>query len=172
MHTEEGQQRQKRKENRVAKVFTTAGLDCDRERHRDLRKLQSTSARVDFQLKRDEDVIFNHEVDEHQHNDRMVSCETRRMADVTAHLRLEGFKGKAVWIRYNPDAFKVEGAKRRVKREERERILVEFLKTYKPQLDMEIIYMFYDTIAGKPAIFLDPDYPEELKKCVTRVIVG
>jgi hypothetical protein len=59
---------------------------------------------------------------------------------------------------------------RAVYRKTRYQKLINLLQTHKPEIPLEICYMFYNTTAGKPDILTDPDFPESLRECVTVVI--
>ena len=110
------------------------------------------------------------ETDEVQHKGYPVACEVRRMTDVVAAIRCSGDTRKILWVRFNPDAFFVDGRRCKVLRKDKMVRLVEFLRTSKPIKDVEIAYLFYDTTNGKPEIFAHKDYDESVKKLVTHVI--
>ena len=173
MHTPEGAQRQKKTENWVAKKLQEAKFAVlEREVTIEFKCLDSPgkSARIDHPLHFEEHISLT-ETDEHQHQGYPVSCEVRRMMDVVAALRCSGDTRKILWVRFNPDAFSVDGARKRVSRKDKMARLVEFLRNYKPTQPVEIAYLFYDTTNGKPEIFNDTDFPSEVKEMVTHVIV-
>lgn len=79
--------------------------------------------RVDFEFQYDIGVVLL-EFDEQMHADRVLRCELVRQAEVAL-----GYGGLPVhWIRFNPDAFKVDGITRMTKREEREKELLKQLQ--------------------------------------------
>ena len=89
------------------------------------------------------------ECDEFQHDDRDTSCEVARMTQVNEALALEGNTLPIVWIRWNPDAFRVNGELQKVKKTERGKLLVRFLKALESTTSLEpgsvsIFYLFYD----------------------------
>ena len=91
------------------------------------------------------------EVDETQHKHYDRRCELVRMMEISL-----GYGGAPVhWIRYNPDAFKVDGVTREMKRQERVDILRARLLSALAAPDFEhlitIEYLFYDT-PGLPGL--------------------
>jgi hypothetical protein len=113
MHTPEGQARQKQQEQRVARALDKAHIDFKREHTIDFRCMgdaDGSFARVDFLLIRHECVIFL-EVDEEQHKFGYsgIGCDMKRMAKVVESLALECNDMPLVFIRYNPNTFKVDG---------------------------------------------------------------
>ena len=99
--------------------------------------------RMDFVYEWAEGVLIL-EYDEHMHSDRNKRCELVRMANVT-----QGYGGRPVfWIRYNPDAFKVNGSTLTTTRKKREKILKEKLQDMVGDADydhfMTVCYLCYD----------------------------
>ena len=94
------------------------------------------------------------ECDEKQHSEYTKRCELVRQAEVSL-----GFGGLPVhWIRYNPDAFKINHTTRVTKREERESTLLRHLQLALTRPDYEhfitITYICYDNPGSTSA---DPD---------------
>ena len=84
------------------------------------------------------------EYDEQMHSDRVKRCELVRMAAVSS-----GFGARPVfWIRFNPDAFKVNGSTLTTSRKVREEILLKTLQDMVGNADydhvMTICYLCYD----------------------------
>jgi len=76
--------------------------------------LQCGKYRVDFAFKLPVQAVIK-EVDEFGHKHYDLRCELLRMAEVT-----HGYGARPVhWIRYNPDAFKIDGVTRKMTRLER-----------------------------------------------------
>jgi hypothetical protein len=99
--------------------------------------------RVDFTFEMPSVVVLL-ECDENQHFEYPKRCELVRQAEVSL-----GFGGLPVhWIRYNPDAFKINGTTRVTKREERESILLRHLQLAVTRPDYEhfitVTYICYD----------------------------
>lgn len=89
-----------------------------------------------------------------------------RMAKITESLALGGNTLPVVFVRYNPDTFKVDGATKRVLKVEREKQLVQFLRGMQtPLKPLSIQYMFYNCTDGVLDVVRDPDYNAEMKKC-------
>jgi hypothetical protein len=85
--------------------------------------VQCGKYRVDFEFQHDIGVVLL-EYDEQMHADRVLRCELVRQAEVAL-----GYGGLPVhWIRFNPDAFKVDGVTRVTKRDERENELLKQLQ--------------------------------------------
>ena len=83
------------------------------------------------------------EIDEHQHAHYDASCERERMAQIALMLGLP-----VVYIRYNPDAFKVGGKTRRVPSAQRHVRLVSTMQhvlstEFVPGAMMQCIYLYY-----------------------------
>ena len=109
--------------------------------------------RVDFTFEMKTGVVLL-ECDEKQHSEYVKRCELVRQAEVAL-----GFGGLPIhWIRYNPDAFKINGITRVTKREERETTLLRHLQLALTRPDYEhfitITYICYDNPGTTNA---DPD---------------
>jgi hypothetical protein len=156
IHTKEGQQRRKVKEERMAKFLESEGITFEREFSVPFScfETEGKCARVDFVVAREWGSILL-EVDENQHSWYAQKCETRRMMDIYSSLIGQG---KIVFIRYNPDAFKVDGKKYKIKTLEKHSKLLQIMNEYEPDLDLEIVYLFYDMNADKANIIFDADY--------------
>jgi len=130
---------------------------------------RNTSSKIDFVLQFENKIVYL-EVDEDQHIMYDVSCELKRMVDVQSAHAIEGNTLPITWIRYNPDAFKIDGIPTRISSKSRQNALFTVLNEIQSDSDLpscRVIYMFYDTLDGKPAIFDDPEYSESFKQFVT-----
>ena len=99
--------------------------------------------RVDFVFEQDTHMLLL-EYDEGMHADREKRCELVRQA----HCSL-GYGGRPVhWIRFNPDAFKVDGVTRVTTRKEREAVLLKLIQAGQVSADYEhfitLDYLCYD----------------------------
>jgi hypothetical protein len=99
--------------------------------------------RVDFTYENDTGVLLL-EYDESMHSDRDRRCELVRQANCSL-----GYGGRPVhWIRFNPDAFKVDGVTRKTSRKEREAELLNLMQTALNHFDYEnvitIDYLCYN----------------------------
>jgi hypothetical protein len=104
------------KENRVVQLFTENGIAFDSQV---VIKCSGTSRRPDFVIRKTDHIVIV-EVDEQQHCRRDGDYEAQRMIDIS-----ETLKKRVLWIRYNPDGFKVNGVKRTPSQDERESRLLE-----------------------------------------------
>lgn len=105
--------------------------------------IQCGKYRVDFIFEMQAGVVLL-ECDERQHCEYVKRCELVRQAEVAL-----GFGGLPVhWIRYNPDAFKINGITRVTKREERESTLLRHLQMALTRPDfgnfITVTYICYD----------------------------
>ena len=87
------------------------------------------------------------ECDEEAHRAYDPSCDPRRDFDVAAAVTL-GSGHKLRFVRYNPDAFKVDGVTCRVSKPERVRRLLEVLGRPEPAAHLERLFLFYDHESG------------------------
>ena len=87
------------------------------------------------------------ECDEEAHRAYDPSCDPRRDFDVAAAVTL-GSGHKLRFVRYNPDAFKVDGVTCRVSKPERVRRLLEVLERPEPAAHLERLFLFYDHESG------------------------
>lgn len=181
-HTIEGQIRKKNQENRLLKQLRGWGYTVDVEvtinaKRKDcVRDTENRYfSRLDFVIVECVSRILIVECDEYQHSSYLLPCELSRMADVQAALVLAGYTLPVHWIRYAPNGtYMVGGREQVLRREEREGILKEYLKSLcsgdiKPSGQMSIHYMFYNRSCdeGLPCIVTEPGFPEHLKEFVT-----
>ena len=170
MHTKEGQQRQKRTENHVMKFLDSVGISYEREIHISYSCIDDTSkkfSRIDAVIEcPDRDLRILLEVDEHQHSDRETSCELARMTDSAACMRLGGETHKLLWLRLNPDAYQVDGETERTPKKDRYKVLEDVIRTYVPDRDMAVMYLYYSTQDGVPCVMSDFDYSDSFKDFV------
>ena len=177
MHTEEGQQRHKIQEEKVAKALTDAGICFKREHHVDLKCFGGTFAREDFVVDHASGGIISIEVDEQQHAGQ-VQCDLKRTQDIRNALLVSGNSLPRLLIRYNPNAFTVDGETQIVLKKRRESRLVKFIKSFSfaGAPDFQMLYMYFDAHHNKSGdllldIWSDPDYLDEyrsvcLKPCI------
>jgi hypothetical protein len=87
------------------------------------------------------------EVDEHQHMQGEYTCEEVRMQNITQALRQKG-----IFIRYNPDSFKVNGKNKKADFTNRIKVLLETLDIAMKKTEcetLEVVYLFYDDFDEK-----------------------
>jgi general transcription factor IIIA len=167
-HTEEGQRERKREEVKVQRLLDAEfGADFYKREHQiDYRCLaEGTFSRLDFLLPSVNGCHVFLEVDEQAHAFYSQTCETARMNNIAASLRLEGNTMPMVFIRYNPHAFKVDGKTVRTKTRDRHAALVAMINSIAPDPErpIRIYYMFYDTDDGVPCVMQDTGYFAEVK---------
>ena len=163
MHSKHYKRIMKKKENRVCTYLTTAGFCLEREIHvaYSCFDTDKSFSRIDAVLEypgRDLRVLL--EVDETQHDGYTIACDVRRMNDTALAIRLAGTDASLLWVRFNPDAYSVDGERVRTPWVDRAAALATLLRTFEPRESgaMEIVYMYYDTVAGMPAICSAAEY--------------
>jgi len=134
------QTRRHAKENRVRDILTSAGFTFVHDRM--LEGRSCSQERPDFQLDCGTHFVYV-EVDEHQHGSYACECEQVRM------INLVEVRGMPVrWIRYNPDSYDPAKGQQRLKIEQREKKLVEYIHWamgHPPDgVISSILYLFYD----------------------------
>jgi uncharacterized Zn-finger protein len=170
MHTKEGAKRQLKQQMRVVNLLKEAGYAIDEEctiqyagcvpdpdRHR---------ARLDIYVVTITSCIIIVEVDEEAHAGYLVSCEITRMLQVHEAILARGYTVPVVFVRYNPNGdITMDGKSIRVKRKEREALLLEFLEMVRNgqhifQDPLNLVYLCYPTNYGLPTVCEDPDFDE------------
>ena len=126
IHSEEGQRRQKKQEERVAKLSTSCGIDFKREHHVSFSCWGGTWARTDFIIVHQGGVLII-EVDEYQHDGYGVVCDVARMGQLFQAFLVGGNTMPVGIIRYNPHAFTVDECAKKVLKKDRERRLAEVI---------------------------------------------
>ncbi len=180
-HTEEGQQRKKKKETIIFDLLKHHDISFNGQHTVDFRCVggprETVRGFIDFMVEvRDADgkltgIIFL-EVDEDQHKSYAINCDTRRMADVYESLIVEGNSFPILFIRYNPDVFKVNSEKTKVLSKDRQARLINLLKNWDFTQPFAILYMYYDTNEdGCPKIFDDAAYNEAFKEAFIGCII-
>ncbi len=86
------------------------------------------------------------ECDENQHRDRPCECEQRRMIEI--YQSLGGMR--VLFIRYNPDGYKINGESQdtpeRVRLDTLSRVLMEWSDRI-PEHPLQVIYLYFDGCA-------------------------
>ena len=70
--------------------------------------------------------------------------------------------GKLRFIRFNPDAYKLDGEKQMTLQRDRHATLLRVLNT-EPEQKFSVVYLFFDRTGPLPDVCLDPDYPSMLR---------
>ena len=92
------------------------------------------------------------------------------MCNIMKAIREQGIEIPVLWIRYNPHGYKVNNIKMEQEYSNRYLKLLEVINIWEPSddIDIEIQYMFYDSIIDDNnqislSIHQDEDYIEDLK---------
>jgi hypothetical protein len=161
-HTERAHQRRKKREERLYKFLTSVGYSPDRETvvqfcGQGSKKL----ARIDFLIYKADRVVAI-ECDEHEHRSEAVLCEVTRMLDVAAQHRLTSDL-PLHFIRFNPDAYSVDGRPQKPKMAERHKELL--LAIEEPlAAPLAITYICYSSTNGVADVTTSDDFPPELRE--------
>jgi hypothetical protein len=144
-HTKEGQARKVRREQRFVKFLEKNNIRGDRQVHVPFSCFETDGqcAYLDYVVYKPTHVLLI-EFDENQHEDYDITCEMRRMMDVTTSLKTKNPNLKIAWVRFNPDSFKLNQKKQTVKQDDRRKAFINFITTYVPEKDVEINYFYYD----------------------------
>ena len=156
----------KQKEEKVARFLSESGVTYGREatvRFGDhARHPGAHSARVDFKVCRawGIDIV---ECDEHAHRHYEKGYDARRMLRVFAEIMKLGEEaGKVRFVRFNPDAYHLDGQLQCVPQQERQAALLKVLNS-PPEQQFSVTYLFYDRAGPLPDVCLDAEYPSTLR---------
>lgn len=165
-----------RKEVRIANLLEQNNIPFERQTTVSFNCIDETKSRAftDFTLY-SEKCLIALEIDQFQHKSTnySVSCDLKRMLDVRAAMIAAGNFQPILWIRYNPDAHSINGVTRRIPAKRREAELVKVIKSAQSgdlfNSEFGIVYMYYDMDDGKPTIFQDEEYHQEMKSFVLAI---
>ncbi len=183
-HTKVGIRKRCKKQYRVSLVLKST-YSVDEECYIQFRNgcvpdSKTASAKLDFRITNFIDTIVIVECDEFGHKNYVLQCELARMINVYQSILNSRDADNqpmqpVVFLRYNCDDFTVDGERVKTKRKEREAVLLQYLaKMYSGEKNftdpLSIVYLNYDQIGDRAAITLNPDYNEQMLKCVRDVI--
>ena len=107
-----------------------------------------------------------------EHKAYLISCETRRMTTIHESIMLDSADPlenmPLLFIRYNPDTFRIDGVIKRITKTEREQNLMDYLDEIRLRKEdareLQIKYMYYDTSSkmSRPLICMDDEFPSTL----------
>ena len=102
--------------------------------------------------------------DENAHKDYGSKCERNRMINISQALGI-----KTIFIRYNPDDYKVKGVKQTITKKTRQSLLLKvldkMLKQKHEKIDfLSVIYMYYDDFDNKKILPMPIDIFEDTNK--------
>ena len=166
VHTERGRQRQKKRDEQVARLLQYNGILFDSEvTVQFCGEANKTLARVDFVIYRDFGTVIV-EVDEFQHSHYPIPCESARMIDIFAEQLKQGRSGKVHIIRFNPDAY-TEGGRRAITLlKHRLAKLLRVIELAPPQ-QYSVTYLYYNRADSPiPDVCFDREYPSSLRELV------
>ena len=93
------------------------------------------------------------EVDEDQHDRYDHECERVRMVNI-----LEALGMRCVFVRYNPDAFRIDGKTFKVSEKKRHELLLKTIREcMKPSFDSQtadVVYLYYDGAEVREAMLI------------------
>jgi len=100
----------------------------------------------------------------------------KRMSKIMESLALEGNTLPVVLLRYNPDAFSVDGKAVKKLKAVREAELVSLLNdpasdVFSCDQPLVIQYMYYDVSGGAPTVTSDPDYSVHIVECCAKPLL-
>jgi hypothetical protein len=185
VHAKEHMRRLKLKEGAIEDLLILHGYDFKRQHYVNFKCAVSeeTWAVCDAVLLFRNTVVIL-EVDEDQHAAYGISCDVKRMGLTVESLRVGGNTQRIAFIRYNPDAFTVDGITKRTYRQERHDALISLLRELETEPDapgaedVRTYYLFYDTTEGVPDIFNavnaddgSAEYDELAKQWFARAVV-
>ena len=91
------------------------------------------------------------------------------MLNVFAEILKRGDRaGKLRFMRYNPDAYKLNGVKRKTLQRDRQAALLKVLNS-PPDQQFSVSYLFYDRTGSLPDVCLDAEYPSTLRAIASAV---
>lgn len=158
------------KERKVVLDYGNSGSNPNQ--HIDLSCVGGTRAYPDFTVQK-EKVLELWECQENHHSHYPLSCEVKRWNDIYSALRASGETRAVVFYLVNPDAYTVCGEKKKRTFTARMDQIVDISRANEePELLFTLFFAYYPVgrFKGKkylfPVILDDPDFPDELKKCV------
>jgi hypothetical protein len=168
-HSEQGILRRKLREERVAKFLTAAGIAFDREPVIHFCGNGSkTFARIDF-VTHMLDRIVAIECDEDSHKAYSVLCDVTRMLDIAAQHALRS-ELPLHFVRFNPDAYTVDGQAQKPTMGERYKQLLHAIEA-PVSAPLTITYVCYDTTDGVADVMRSDQFPPELRDSCRTVVV-
>jgi len=176
IHTNEGIQRQKRKENiwvNYMKTHLSHTMTFDREVQVMYNCIDASKkfSKLDLIgiLHTHPHIAWAFELDESQHKDYEISCELARMLDTSVSIQMTQPDVKhIVWCRINPDGFKIDDKTYRICKKDRYKNVCDFVTRYNPKNPIEVAYFYYDMNTNdngdlQPCIWQDKEYDANFK---------
>ena len=147
----------------MARLLSNSGVTFEREVTVNFcGEAERRLVRVDFTIYR-EWGTDSLECGEEQHSHNPIG-DAARMLNIFAEVMKRGDRaGKIRFIRFNPDAYKLDGQKQKPLHRERQAVLLRVLNT-PPEQQFSAVYLFYDR-AGPllPDVCLDSEFSSTLR---------
>lgn len=181
LHSLQAQLRHKREEQRIARLLDANNIPYKREERVNFSCFDSGKryACIDFTIFTKSHLTLL-EVDENQHKfgEYTVACDMKRMSHIITALRCQSeFENvPIVFIRYNPNTYRVNEIIKKKSKKVREKELLEFINTYIPSQDTDINYMFYDCQEFKdgsvtPKVLTNQNYDDNMINLVSYSLI-
>jgi hypothetical protein len=171
VHIHESLCGKKKYENNTYNILS-ANFKVIREFYINLSFKNKTYCKIDF-VYNTEKALFYIENDEYQHKSHDVSEEIQRMIDVKEYLDFNNIETPLVWIRYNPNSFKINGRNtyidETIKLNKIIKLITDISLTEKPLEPMTIYYCYYDIKKDILEILNSESYPDKLKSIVYNI---
>ena len=167
VHSTKAQTRIKKREAQMDTALSDHGFTFERELQIKFnsRAERPYSARMDFAVMRSWGYVYV-EVDERQHKPYPEGHDAERMQLILAEHMIEGRAGKVHIIRFNPDAFSLNGVRQKLPLKDRMDTLAVVL-AYEPVKQYAITYLYYDrSDCPLPDVCLSAAYPASLREIV------
>ncbi len=167
-HSAQALVRRKKKEERLNKGLRAMGFAPDRETIVEFCGMGSKKcARIDFVIYKADRIVCI-ECDEHSHRSEGVLCDVTRMLDVAAQHRMKS-ELPLHFIRFNPDAYTVDGG--RPKPHMNARLKELLLAIEEPvSAPLAVTYICYDSTGGVADVLKSDEFPPDLRdSCKTRL---
>ena len=176
-HSGEPKALTKTKELNVYNTLQAANIDVEYQKYIPFRSCglegETRCAYLDFVIVAPWGIIIL-EVDEQQHSGYPVACDIRRDCDIYASVAL-GSGQKLAILRYNPDDFRVDGVTVRVVAKERQRRLVEVLRTWvledpAPHMPFVRFFMYYDGRSDSELPLVAKDWNSDEARMISSIV--
>jgi len=177
-HSGERKALTKTKELNDYKALQAAGFDFEYQKYIPFRGCglgsETSCAYLDFNLTPRWEGAIILEGDEWQHSSYPAMCDVRRDFDIYASIAM-GSGQKVVILRYNPDAFRIDGQPVRVAAKERQRRLIEVLRAWieedpAPGLPFARFFLYYDGRSDSTLPLVAKDWESDEARAISSVV--
>ncbi|CAM9871668.1 unnamed protein product [Heterosigma akashiwo] len=180
-HTPRAAQIHKRKEHEIELLLLEHGINHKREHSITYNCINDITdnhySRIDFIIDHcdtnGKTGIIMLEVDEFQHtySNYSVSCDISRMTQIHESIMLEGNTLPIVFIRFNPDSYKVNNITVKETKQMKQAKLIETITNieFGPDGTLSVIYINYDVTNDTLSIFNDIEFDINFKQICTYI---